>query len=149
MAATDAQITEIRDLHALGADYSAAIPLTEWDQSVGQYNYNANDPKQLAETERNLARVTFALTPPKGDAALMLNTATPTVDLQASLTFMGNVNIDSAFTYYVKAGALTVDANGLVTYDVAGHPYSSSDVVYITWKKNPAVETTRTIFYNV
>ena len=148
MAATQAQIDEIEVLQAAGAAYDASL-LTEWDQTDTDRAYlvGPNDPYELHGAQIASASLTFALTPPKGDPTLNLTSGTPTVDLNATITFKGILNVDDAFTFFIKPGALSVDAAGIVTYDPIGHPYSGSDTVTITWKRNPSVTTARTLTY--
>jgi len=145
MAATDAQITEIRDLQAAGEGYATEIPLSEWDQTVGEYNYAPNDPYELAMAEITLASPTFAVTPDDGDPSLDLTSASPTVNINASITYKGTPIVDdSAFTFSTIAMSLTVDGAGLVTYDGTG---TGSGDVRVSWKRNESVFATRRVNY--
>jgi len=149
MAANEAQIEDVRDLHAQGGDYNPnfAAP-TQWDQTVGQYNFGPNDPYELYQADMELARVTLAVNPPEGHTSLDLTTITSTVNVGATLTYKGEVYTDISFIFVVEGKPLTVDTLGLITYDAAfnGGMTGTGELI-ITWKKNPLITTTRTVSY--
>ncbi len=150
MGASKAQIDEIEVLHAAGADYDASL-LTEWDQTSADkaYMIGPNDPYELAGAQLASAILSFALTPDQATLDVTpLNAGTSlSVDLDATLTYKGDTNIDDSFEFFVKPGPLTVDANGLVIWDNVTHAYSGYEYVTVTWKKDKNVSKILKVYY--
>jgi len=160
--ATQAQITSVINLHGIDdrltilAEYPATaeqgdnLPATTYDiGSGGSYKdqdglHGMGDPYELAAAQ--LAQVIITVTPAEGDSSLNLNSTSPiSVDLNASLTYKGDlINVDSEFNFITIASSLTVNSDGLVTYDGTG---TGQGDVRIEWKKDTTKFAVRTVTY--
>jgi len=159
--ATQAQIQSVVNLHGIDdrlsviAEYPATVeqgdglPATTYDiGSGGSYKdqdglHGMGDPYELAQAY--LAQVVVTVTPAEGDISLDLTVASATVDLDVSVSYKGStISDDTKFNFITTSPSLTVDENGLVTYDGTG---TGSGEVRIEWKQDTSKFTFRTVNY--
>ena len=165
--ATQAQITSVINLHGIDdrltilSEYPVTTPNesgTTYDiGSGGSYKdqdglHGMGDPYELAAAQ--LAQVVVTVTPAEGatgpgPVGLELTGATMgttnIVDLDVSVSYKGQtISDDTKFNFITTSPSLTVDENGLVTYDGTG---SGSGQVRIEWKQDTSKFTFRTVNY--